>query len=469
MREHTITPDNVLTEVEDNKLHVNGKVHKLFPKLSAEQIISGQKANPKQEESKADAGIAPIDVMPVELRQLVMELSNKYKFPIDYSITCILYCVSLCIGKQYKATVKSKWHETVNLYMAIVAAPGAMKTPVLNFFTKPIKEQDANNYKEYIGKHAQWEASKKAATKDNPFNEPEPVWKQSLVSDFTTEALICVLQNATGGSGVCSDELAGFFNNLNRYSKGSDVQMFLSLYNGQNVTVNRKGSKPVCITDPFLSIMGGIQPGILPAIFTDELMANGMFDRFLFCFPANIKKELAPDEDITPGLYEAYVSMLQRISTSNPGDTSYTGFTIDAKQALNNYRTSKANAVNEANIEGDYKLAGVLNKSDYHVIRFSLIMQVIYNAFNHAPTNVISLKAVEAAKRLTDYYLSHAERVLNAVTGNAVSMMPDDKKKLFEALPDDEEFKTAQAVEIGFSVRTGREGNGYQMGKAVFI
>src|SRR5699024_4916036 len=96
------------------------------------------------------------------------------------------------------------------------------------------------------------------------FDQPtEPAWQQSLVSDFTPEALTDVHKFNKRGVGVYADELASWFKNFNRYNKGSEEQFWLSVWSGAPIRINRKTSEPIYIQKPFISVVGTIQPGVL--------------------------------------------------------------------------------------------------------------------------------------------------------------------------------------------------------------
>lgn len=59
----------------------------------------------------------------------------------------------------------------------------------------------------------------------------------------------------------------------------------LSMFDSDTI-VNRKSDEPLLIKDPFMSIIGSIQPSVLVDTFgNDNMMNNGFNQRWLFCYP----------------------------------------------------------------------------------------------------------------------------------------------------------------------------------------
>ena len=413
---------------------------------------------------KRKVGCPPLDVFPPAIHKLVYQLEHEYKFPPDFSLTAILYCVSVAIGNNYKVRVKNKWLEIAALYICIIAPPGTMKTPVLSYFLEVFRKIDSERYREYLNDLKVYQANVKAATKEKPFEGDEPIWKQLLLSDFTNEALIKALYNNHHGLGIAVDELAGFFAQLNRYSKGGDVQFFLSLFNGQNIVVNRKSAGSFPINNPFASIIGGIQPGVMKTVFTPDMWSNGMGDRFLYCYPAGLKKEIAGDGEPEAGLYDTYTNAIRfLLDIDNGPDPVCIDFEPDARKELNRYRQQQADAVNNANEAGNEQMAGIINKADYHVIRLSFILQVLHDAIGGNQPTTIKLTSVQAAADLTDYFIYQASRVIGLVAVDTKPIEKDEHRQFYESLPD-AEFKLSDAIKIALELRPappGREADNH--------
>jgi hypothetical protein len=105
-----------------------------------------------------------------------------------------------------------------------------------------------------------------------------------------------VLFNNLRSVGMMKDKLAGLFGNMNRYHKSNEESMWLSLYNADSFSFNRKPSAEFYVAYPFITIIGGIQPSILKKVFAGDMRRYGMADRSLYVYDPGLRKEILGDE-----------------------------------------------------------------------------------------------------------------------------------------------------------------------------
>jgi hypothetical protein len=84
----------------------------------------------------------------------------------------------------------------------------------------------------------------------------------------------------------------------------------------------------------------------------------------------------------------------------------------------------------------------IISKFDIHFCRLSLILQVMENYNNYE----ISLNAAKGAAKLCTYFLTNGLKVLEVLNKNKTDELPQDKRELFEALPN--EFTTGEGLMI---------------------
>ena len=66
------------------------------------------------------------------------------------------------------------------------------------------------------------------------------------------------------------DELAGWVKNFNRYNSGSESEFWMSVFNHKVAMSDRKSSQSgVFIRNPFLCVIGTIQPKVLTDLSND--------------------------------------------------------------------------------------------------------------------------------------------------------------------------------------------------------
>ena len=82
---------------------------------------------------------------------------------------------------------------------------------------------------------------------------------------------------------VIRDELVGWVKSMDQYrsGRGADRQFFLSVWSRQPIKVDRKGAKPILVSNPCLAVVGGIQPDLLPELADAAQREDGFLDRLL--------------------------------------------------------------------------------------------------------------------------------------------------------------------------------------------
>lgn len=409
------------------------------------------------EAKKTMAVPAPVHVLPPKLQELVKQLNDANKFPVAISLSSILFTTAVAIGNRFKIKIDENFTDIPVLYICIIAPPGAMKTPVTKYFIKVLKNRNVENYKLFVSELADYQAKVKAATNEKPCTDTEPTWKQILVSDFTIEALAKTLLQNPKGIGVMVDEIAALFERLkSKANRGGDLQFILSLFTGETITINRKTSLSFLIENPIASIIGGTQPQIMKTVFTADMINNGTFDRFIYCYPEGLKKEIGRGKKISEGLFKSYCDIINNIINLQHLEPIVIGYEDDAYEEIYRNRVKQADIVNAANAEGNEQLGGVVNKADYHINRFALILQILYDAASNEKTTTIKLRAAKAAAELTDYFMGQARRVINLIGPvnniSSASTTDSEKKELINQLPDGE-FKTSEALKIAMGIR----------------
>ena len=103
------------------------------------------------------------------------------------------------------------------------------------------------------------------------------------VSNATIERLAQLLEVQPQGALLLSDELAGLFLNMSRYSGGQDNEFWLEAWNGGHYTVERMSRPAISIDHLLVGVVGGMQPDKLARSFDGDF--DGMAARVLFSWP----------------------------------------------------------------------------------------------------------------------------------------------------------------------------------------
>jgi hypothetical protein len=388
----------------------------------------------------------PIEVFPHLFRDYAIDLKETVNFPIDYTGTALLTAAATATGTNFKVLVKAGWIENGSLFSCIIGNAGANKSHPINKVFAPIKAIDKERHDQFKYDFEIYSSYEKLSKKDKEEAESlfAPILEKSVLSNFTTEILFKRLSENPRGCTVLSDELVSFLEGMNNYSKSDQIGFYLSVWSNQSTTIDRVGNPiPLFISNPYLSIIGGLQPRALNKAFPIDKLNNGFFQRFLFAYPSNSNKAPINDNVANEKLAKDYESFINRCYAITEPRTLT--FSPAAKRYFYEWQANNCDEVNknQNSIKGE-----ILSKFDNHFIRLALLLQIM----NDPESNEIEIEAVHAANLLCDYYLNCSFKVLAKIqnTENYLLSLPQDKQQLFNEL--EQSFTTAEATELGLDL-----------------
>lgn len=406
----------------------------------------------------------PLDAYPEAIQKIVHELVTYENFNLEYSASIILSVLSTAIGNTLRLNIKGKWTTNCALYMILVGRPGLGKTPPLNYLYSPIRDYDMHMLDKARQEYELYK--KQSGNKKNDSTEQidKPHFPQTIISDFTQEAMLSIHHDTPRGITLLVDEIIALFNSANRYSgKSTIIQDLLSAYSGNPLKAVRKTDPlPLSIPTPCINIIGSIQTGLLGEIFKEEFIANGLLDRFLLIYPKNRiipEWQLGIDTIKRPDTMKQWTTIVKRIlSLPLPRENNSSiilpkelKFTEEAQKqfyAWNNHIIGRINS-----IENDSEVESRFMKLNGNAARLALILQVMRWAVGESPLDNVDAISVTNAIRLIDYYEESYRRIL---TMAKCGITNGNTKKLLALLNDTFTSKEAEeaGAEIGVSRRT---------------
>jgi hypothetical protein len=388
----------------------------------------------------------PIEVFPPLFRDYAIDLNETVNFPIDYTGTALLTAAATAAGTNFKVLVKAGWIENGSLFTCVIGNPGANKTHPINTAFAPIKAIDKERHDQFKYDYELYLSYDKLAKKDKETAESlfAPILQKSVLSNFTTEILFKRLSENPRGCTVLSDELVSFLEGMNNYSKSDQIGFYLSVWSNQSTTIDRVGNPiPLFISNPYLSIIGGLQPRALNKAFPIDKLNNGFFQRFLFAYPSNSNKAPINDNLANEKLAKDYESFINKCYAITEPRTLT--FSPAAKRYFYEWQANNCDEVNknQNSIKGE-----ILSKFDNHFIRLALLLQIM----SDTDSKEIEIEAVQASNLLCEYYLNCSFKVLAKIqnTENYLKSLPMDKQQLFNELG--QSFTTAEATELGLDL-----------------
>jgi len=355
----------------------------------------------------------PLHIFPTEIRNYIMECNNKLNASIDFMSVSFLWLISVIVGNSMKVRVKNGWVDSPILWISVIGDAGVGKTPDIKLILKPLLDLNSHEIKTYIKRQKEFSEYEQMDKEDKKHSEKikPPKKSQFIVDDITIESLIDIHANNPKSIGVFKDELAGWFKDMNKYRDGSDKERYLSAWSGDSIVLNRKTADDAFVENPFIPILGGIQPSIFREFQTSENQSNGFMDRMLFCDPKKQAQYLS-DDDLDQTLIDNYRDRI--ISVKNYVDNSM----VDGEpnilnltdEARNEFKRINKKLVDLQNSEDELSSnKGMFAKQLTYVPRFALLLQFINDILQGFVPNEITEESMVQAGELSDYFISMAK------------------------------------------------------------
>jgi len=374
----------------------------------------------------------PLEVFPDAIQKLIHSAKNTNGFDKDYFSAGILSVCATAIGNSvhlHNGSYKSK----PILWLSIIGSPGTGKTHPLSFAKQPIKLKDDQTYIEYQSLMLEYEQRDKEA------KGKKPSFGKFILMDFTPEMLAQSLQHNSKGVLVFQDELMGWINSFDKYKKGNDQQMYLELFNGNELTVDRVTKEPVRIAQTNVNILGGMQPKIVKQLAGNNRSEDGFLDRFLFVYPENLEPNLFTGIDIPEAHKENYKRLINNLLEAPQQTIKTDASNIEIFKEWQHKRARECfNDTLERSIQA---------KMETYVWRLALIIEMMQQAVTGSFNISLQNENLEKAIRLVEYFRLNALRVHDKImTKNPLEDLSTNQQDLYKALPN--EFKRADVLPL---------------------
>ncbi|HEV2521804.1 MAG TPA: DUF3987 domain-containing protein [Candidatus Acidoferrales bacterium] len=421
-------------------------------------------------------------LLPSSLRPLVSDVSERMQTPIDFAVAAAVVALAGCVGRRANIQPKANdtsWVVVPNIWGAIVAPPGFMKSPVLRAVTRPLThieemwraefEHESENYENEIEmvelKRQAWkEQSKLAIKKGNatspaPENSVEPpAHKRLILTDSTFEKLHEILRDNPAGVLVLRDELSGWLAGLDKQGREQERSFFLEAWNGDSpFTVDRIGRGFVHVPAACVSLLGNIQPSRLRSYLSDAITGgpgdDGLFQRFqVLVWPDTHPEWILVDRIPNPNALAIAEKIFVVLSKLSIEATVRARFAKDAQSLFFDWLAEL-----EGKVRGESGLhpAMVAHLSKYRSLMPSLAL--LFELADLAAADAVicasitvSLDHTRQAAAFCEYLESHARRVYACIISPETRATRDLARHI-KARDLPAEFKTRDAYLKGWS------------------
>jgi len=360
----------------------------------------------------------PIEVFPEASRAYIESQAKCIGVPAEMIALPLMAFFGSMVGNRLYINLKSGFHQYASLFLAIIAPPGAAKSPALNAARWPLDKLQSEAHSLYKSLLVQWEADSErwqAQPKDERGDKPiRPTLRHFYTTDITIEALVSILGTAPGVA-IIRDELLGWITSMDQYrgGRGSDRQQYLSLWAVTPIKADRRMGEPIYQTHPVACIVGGIQDDFLRDLHDKDGRRDGLIERLLLIRP-DITSSGWSEDELDPDLLDHVVDLFRQVDRSlSPADV---GSDAEAGRGLQLSLDARRLWINWYN-ENDLLKAetaglrhGFYSKLPLQVARFALILSAMSNPDD--PQRMVSKERMADAIELGEYCRAHFDRTL---------------------------------------------------------
>lgn len=354
--------------------------------------------------------VLPIDGLPNHVQVCLNHWQEAFQCPREYLVASVMAVASTAIGNTVRVEY-GPYSNSVQLWCVLVGRSGINKSAPVKEILRPLRAVQ----KGYNRQH-------KEMCDSTPKGETPPPMQRVLMSDSTPEARAMILRDNPKGVLNFRDELRAFFSDIGRYNKSGEASDLLSLFNNDPIDVARKNAGNVYVPDPFMSILGGMQPDVLEKTFnTDTFMHDGLVQRFLFAYPDNPKVPYPNSKEISNVDRAAWgecVDNMMRLRKLENKATIRLG-----DEATTVYRDYLNRCVELQNDCSDDYTSAIYSKTKIYALRLAGAVQCMSNAWDED----FELKYKSGQALITGNVMDYAVRCMEYF--EATALMVRDKLK----------------------------------------
>ena len=391
--------------------------------------------------------------LPDALRGYVQDISERMQCPPDFAAVAVLVMMATIVGRKVGICPMrhNDWTVIPNLWGAVVGNSGVMKSPTLAEALSPIKKLQAAAYDVFNVAKAEHDAQAELAKLQQSVNKTEarkklkgnksadvlgllqtnekgevPILKRYITNNATYETLGELLIENPNGLMVEADEIIGLLKQLDASGQEVARSFYLTAADGNApYTFDRiMRGKGLHIEALCLSIIGGIQPGVLAEYVRQATGggagADGLLQRFgLLVYPDISPNWQEVDRYPDSAARQAVNMLTERLDTLNPdeigtdvglyGGVPYLHFDDAAQVLFSEWRSTLEHRLRS----GEEHTAIVSHLAKYRKLIPTL---ALINHLCDTRQGAVSERALMRAIAFGEYLESHARRIYSYAT-----------------------------------------------------
>lgn len=407
----------------------------------------------------------PIDSLPDDIKNFVQEISTEYQTPPEMVFQACLTAISYSTRNVWSIRTAQRYVEPLQLWTMTLAEPGERKGVMSKAF-EPIRHAEVKAMEKYfddvdfyktitLPRIKQITKSIEKIFSDDSLSEEEklrlsknlrekmrdlqePIKPTYVATDTTVEGLAKELQRNHESIAIADTEatilktLGGIYN-----SKGQTNLGFINkTYMCEHHAVSRSTGDTVLLNLPFTAIGLFIQPETVDKLWNTDFIGTGFFQRFLFSVPKtkigyrNTDPPAAEDATIERWnkkltyLLDSSLAIREASTFTSMSDLNQLNFSDEAYQRYREFVAEFEVRFRPESGDLTGTLAGWASKLPGTLARIAANLALFDDQ-----RETVSLKYLECALTLAEYYITHAKRVFGVMSGTTTVGRQNDMQQ----------------------------------------
>lgn len=395
----------------------------------------------------------PVDALPPVLADYVRAVAKFSQVYPDLPAVCVLGAIAGVAQGKYVVKDTNGQTEPVCLYIMSAMRTGDRKSSVMSLIQEPIEKYQIKYNREHSKDFEARKSRKSILEQEQHFlqislakkydeatqakldkvNEEiatfQELHKMRLTySDVTPEALASAMYRNNERAIIMTAEGSTLNTLAGSYSqKGiANLDIFLNGYTSDITNIERKGSEPISIVAPKLTIVFAVQPLLMEQFIANNTFAGrGLVGRFLFTSPPSTQGTRKPQGDAIPEeVSAAYANLISRIMDNECAIDEPITISSEAREVLDSFHYENEDVL--GNIESD-TLGGWRNRLIGNTKRIAGLLYIASNPdictdLALDPLLAIDAETMERAIQISRYFCSYADYLFSEY-----DVSPDEK------------------------------------------
>ena len=358
-----------------------------------------------------------LDLIPKEYSKLI-ESAFKYKrIPKEYLLSSILFTVSTSIGLTFFIDVLD-YKNYANLYFTIIGSRGDAKTEAMKIATRPLKELDDSDYRDYCDDLKLYKSD----------DTDELLRKQILIQNATIESVHKIHSENPSSVGISIDEVFSLIEKMGNPNSRDGIAwrtFLLEGYTNGYVDIARKTSKSFRISETCPTFLGGLQHQFVPYLFANGNLESGFIDRLLFTPKLTSNNKLTRGHISLNDLEDYNFSIMNILAykrQSEQRDELVKQFEIEVSDEAEDALFEYVQTLIERQEKVPPNIKEYMAKMQISIHKLCVILFMMEHSKNSDFAFQLELDTVELAISLNEFYFNNFQIIIEENLKNSVKL-----------------------------------------------